>query len=83
LKTKPALHIKKGDVIHFKGKWTSTLRSEMVVKVNEYDLDNDFICIHFGPQTKQLSNGQKKEVQPKFMLLFHKNEQILYGGNEK
>lgn len=82
MRNKPAAHVKKGDTIFFNDR-SGKLRSELVTKVTDCDYDNDRICIHFPPQYVNYSNGGKKEIQPKFSLVFNKNEQVYFERNKK
>lgn len=79
-KTKPALHIKKGDKIVFTSQVSGEQKVDTVVKVEASDdgYSNEMVKVTFPSVKVELLDGKKWEVSPKSTLKFPVNQQVEY-----
>jgi hypothetical protein len=78
VKTKPAQHIKRNDVLVFDSNTSNRTFEDIVIKVEDYKDEDNKIKVFFGPKHQTFSSGQKYEIQPSCYVVFDKNEQVSY-----
>ncbi len=78
IKSKPALHIRKNDVIISRSLDGVREFEDIVIKAEEYDMDNRQMKIVYAPTYSKLASGARFEVAPSAYVLYWKNDQVLY-----